>query len=120
MPQRELTLDKPRAIAYGLLFCLAVGMVLRAVPYGGPGGHRGGAGRYGSSGAEKRRLGLLVTFAAFFVFSGNMARIQPVRELFGRLLAHGVLPVSALTCQVISNVPAAILLSQFTDASGSC
>ena len=59
--------------------------------------------------------GLLVTFAAFFVFSGNMARIQPVRELFGRLLAHGVLPVSALTCQVISNVPAAILLSQFTD-----
>ena len=39
----------------------------------------------------------------------------PVRELFGRLLAHGVLPVSALTCQVISNVPAAILLSQFTD-----
>ena len=33
VPQRELTLDKPRAIAYGLLFCLAVGMVLRAVPY---------------------------------------------------------------------------------------
>ena len=116
MPQRELTLDKPRAIAYGLLFCLAVGMVLRAVPY--PVGLAVIAAALAVM--DHRALksvdwGLLVTFAAFFVFSGNMARIQPVRELFGRLLAHGVLPVSALTCQVISNVPAAILLSQFTD-----
>jgi hypothetical protein len=39
----------------------------------------------------------------------------PVRELFRKLLAHGVMPVAALTSQVISNVPAAILLSQFTD-----
>ena len=116
VPQRELTLDKPRAIAYGLLFCLAVGMVLRAVPY--PVGLAVIAAALAVM--DPRALkgvdwGLLVTFAAFFVFSGNMARIQPVRELFGRLLAHGVLPVSALTCQVISNVPAAILLSQFTD-----
>ena len=59
--------------------------------------------------------GLLVTFAAFFTFSGNMARIEPVRELFRRLLAHGVMPVAVLTSQVISNVPAAILLSRFTD-----
>ena len=59
--------------------------------------------------------GLLVTFAAFFTFSGNMARIDPVRELFRKLLIHGVMPVAALTSQVISNVPAAILLSRFTD-----
>ena len=59
--------------------------------------------------------GLLVTFAAFFTFSGNMARIEPVRTLFRQLLAHGTMPVAALTSQVISNVPAAILLSQFTD-----
>ena len=59
--------------------------------------------------------GLLVTFAAFFTFSGNMARIEPVRTLFRQLLAHGAMPVAALTSQVISNVPAAILLSQFTD-----
>ena len=116
VPQRELTLDKPRAIAYGLLFCLAVGMVLRAVPY--PVGLAVIAAALAVM--DPRALksvdwGLLVTFAAFFVFSGNMARIEPVRELFGRLLGHGVLPVSALTCQVISNVPAAILLSQFTD-----
>ena len=59
--------------------------------------------------------GLLVTFAAFFTFSGNMARIEPVRELFRKLLTHGAMPVAALTSQVISNVPAAILLSRFTD-----
>ena len=59
--------------------------------------------------------GLLVTFAAFFTFSGNMARIEPVRTLFRQLLAHGTMPVAVLTSQVISNVPAAILLSQFTD-----
>ena len=116
VPQRELTLDKPRAIAYGLLFCLAVGMVLRAVPY--PVGLAFIAAALAVM--DPRALksvdwGLLVTFAAFFTFSGNMARIEPVRTLFRQLLAHGTMPVAALTSQVISNVPAAILLSQFTD-----
>ena len=39
--------------------------------------------------------------------------------LFVRLLSHGTMLISALTCQIISNVPAAILLSRFTqDAHG--
>ena len=39
--------------------------------------------------------------------------------LFVRLLSHGTMLISALTCQIISNVPAAILLSRFTqDARG--
>ena len=58
--------------------------------------------------------GLLATFAAFFTFSGNLARLESVRVLFARLLSHGTMLVSALTCQIISNVPAAILLSRFT------
>ena len=63
--------------------------------------------------------GLLATFAAFFTFSGNLARMEPVRVLFARLLSHGTMLISALTCQIISNVPAAILLSRFTqDARG--
>ena len=63
--------------------------------------------------------GLLATFAAFFTFSGNLARMESVRVLFARLLAHGTMLISALTCQIISNVPAAILLSRFTqDARG--
>ncbi len=58
---------------------------------------------------------LLLTFVFFFVFSGNMARIDAVRELFSWLLQKSTLLFSVLSCQVISNVPSAILLSQFTD-----
>ena len=59
--------------------------------------------------------GLLLTFVFFFIFAGNMARIGAVRELFSLLLEKSTLLFSALSCQVISNVPSAILLSQFTD-----
>ncbi len=59
--------------------------------------------------------GLLLTFVFFFIFAGNMARIGAVRELFSFLLEKSTLLFSALSCQVISNVPSAILLSQFTD-----
>ncbi len=57
---------------------------------------------------------LLLTFVFFFIFSGNMARIDAVRELFSMLLEKNTLLFSVLSCQVISNVPSAILLSQFT------
>ena len=59
--------------------------------------------------------GLLLTFVFFFIFSGNMARINAVREIFAALLEKSTLIVSALSCQFMSNVPTAILLSQFTD-----
>jgi hypothetical protein len=58
---------------------------------------------------------LLLTFVFFFVFSGNMGRIDAVRNLFSGLLETNTLVISALSCQFISNVPSAILLSQFTD-----
>lgn len=57
---------------------------------------------------------LLFTFVAFFVFSGNMSRIPVVQEFFGYLMNKSPLLVSVLCCQVISNVPSSILLSQFT------
>ncbi len=60
--------------------------------------------------------GLLFTFVAFFVFSGNMARIPAVQNVFGGLMKSNPLLVAVLSCQVISNVPSAILLSQFTTA----
>ena len=44
-----------------------------------------------------------------------MARIEVVRSLFSSLLEGSTLVVSTLSCQLISNVPTAILLSQFTD-----
>lgn len=58
---------------------------------------------------------LLLTFVFFFIFSGNMSRIDAVREFFMVLLEKSTLVFSVLSCQVISNVPSAILLSQFTD-----
>lgn len=43
-----------------------------------------------------------------------MARIEPVKDLFFFFLNKSTLLFSVLSCQVISNVPSAILLSQFT------
>lgn len=58
---------------------------------------------------------LLLTFVAFFVFSGNLARIPAVDCLLRNALAGREYLVSLATSQVISNVPAALLLSGFTD-----
>ncbi len=57
---------------------------------------------------------LLLTFVFFFIFAGNMGRIGAVRCFFSMLLDRSTLLVSILSCQIISNVPSAILLSQFT------
>ena len=58
---------------------------------------------------------LLLTFVFFFIFAGNMARIEVVRTAFSFLLSKSTLLFSVLSCQVISNVPSAVLLSQFTN-----
>ena len=60
---------------------------------------------------------LLLTFVAFFVFSGNLARIESVSAAIRRLMAGREYLASLLTSQVISNVPAALLLSGFTSKS---
>ena len=106
----------PRLIVYLALFALSILIVFRGVPY--------------IVGLiviplvllflDRRALlnvdyGLLLTFCFFFVFSGNMGRIEAVREFFSMLLEKSTLIVSALSCQVISNVPAAVVLSGFTD-----
>ena len=57
---------------------------------------------------------LLLTFVFFFVFAGNMSRIEAVRAFFSGLLAKNTLIFSVISCQCISNVPSAVLLSQFT------
>ncbi len=58
--------------------------------------------------------GLLGTFVCFFIFAGNMGRLPLVRTFFSGLLEKNTLLTAVLSCQVISNVPSAILLSQFT------
>ncbi len=58
---------------------------------------------------------LLATFAAFFIFIGNMGRI-PVFSGFLKSVISGRECITAvLSSQIISNVPAALLLSEFTN-----
>lgn len=58
---------------------------------------------------------LLATFVCFFVFVGNIARIEAVREFFSEVLAEREVIISVLLSQIISNVPAAVMLSEFTE-----
>ncbi len=58
---------------------------------------------------------LLVTFLGFFVFIGNIQRIPAVHALLTGITGINPMLVAALASQAISNVPAAILLSRFTD-----
>ena len=110
------SIDKKRAVIYGALFALSIAIVFRGIPYQ--------LGLLIIPAAifflDRRALAdvdypLLFTFAAFFVFSGNVARIEAVRDVAEALLSKSTLLVSTLSCQLISNVPSSILLSSFTD-----
>lgn len=109
-------LPAKRTALYLALFAFSILLVFRVIPF-----YAGLAVvipvlAIADRGALRRvDYGLLLTFAAFFVFSGNLARIPAVQTFFAGLLAQNVLVVSALSCQCISNVPTAILLSQFTE-----
>ena len=58
---------------------------------------------------------LLLTFVFFFVFVGNMGAMEPVKALIGPLIEGREMIASVVLSQVISNVPAAALLSAFTE-----
>lgn len=58
---------------------------------------------------------LLGTFVAFFVFIGNMGRMEWFRALLDSVLLGREAVVAVAASQVVSNVPAALLLSGFTE-----
>ncbi len=58
---------------------------------------------------------LLLTFVAFFVFIGNVGRIPEFKNYLSRVIGNHECVTGILSSQVISNVPAALLLSGFTD-----
>ena len=58
---------------------------------------------------------LLLTFVFFFLLAGNVSRIGVVSDFFSMLLEKNTLLTAIASCQVISNVPSAILLSEFTN-----
>ncbi|MBQ3134557.1 MAG: citrate transporter [Oscillospiraceae bacterium] len=115
LPENYIRLPRRLTALYLVLFALSIAIVFRGIPYW--------------LGliiiplvllfVDRRALAavdypLLLTFVFFFVFSGNMARIDAVREMLSALLDKNTLLFSVVSCQFISNVPSAILLSQFT------
>jgi len=58
---------------------------------------------------------LLATFVCFFIVSENLGRVDTIRIFLQGLLDHSALLTAVGASQVISNVPAAVLLSGFTD-----
>lgn len=111
----KIELNGKRTALYLALFALAITIVFRGIPY-----WIGliiipavlfFADRHA---LESVDYPLLFTFVFFFIFAGNMARMDAVRDFFSTLLSKNTLLFSALSCQCISNVPSAILLSQFT------
>lgn len=58
---------------------------------------------------------LLLTFVGFFVFIGNMGRIPAFRAFLQEVVAGREVYAGIAASQIISNVPAALLLSGFTD-----
>lgn len=58
---------------------------------------------------------LLFTFAFLFIFVGNIGRIEVVQNFLAGLVSDNEVVASVLASQVISNVPASILIPNFTD-----
>ena len=58
---------------------------------------------------------LLATFAALFIFIGNIERISAFSNFLQSIISGHEIITSVVASQIMSNVPAAILLSQFTD-----
>ena len=59
--------------------------------------------------------GLLATFVALFVFVGNVGRLPVLHEALAAAVDGNALLAAVGASQIISNVPAAVLLSGFTD-----
>lgn len=116
LSDEKIVLDPKRTILYLMLFALSIVIVFRGIPYW--------IGLIVIPAVllivDRKALkmvdyGLLFTFVFFFIFAGNMARIDVVRDVFSALLEKSTLLFSVVSCQCISNVPSAILLSQFTN-----
>jgi Na+/H+ antiporter NhaD/arsenite permease-like protein len=102
-------------ISYSLMFVLALCAVGRLIPY-----YLVAAIILIATVALNPKLikqvdySLLVTFVFLFIFTGNMARVEIIKETLQNLIDGREFAVSIVTSQFISNVPATLLLTSFT------
>lgn len=113
----SIRLSKPRVAIYTVLFALCIAMTVDAVPY-----LMGMVAIVVVLAITDRRVfaktdyALVLTFVCFFIFSGNIAQIPAISQLFSDVLATcGAFVTSLISSQVISNVPSAILISHFSN-----
>ena len=113
--EEDEKIEPKKTVFYLALFALTILMVFRVIPY------------YvclpiiviaimttDRNALTKVDYPLLLTFVSFFLLAGNISRIEAVNTFFSSLLEKNALLTGILSCQVISNVPSAILLSEFT------
>ena len=120
LPEYELkreSLSSPvRLAVYGVLFVVCLLTVFHVIPYGITTVLVLAALLIMDRGLFRELdFGLLATFVFFFILSGNLSRVNAVSTFLQSLLSRSTLLTSAATSQIISNVPAAVLLSGFTD-----
>ena len=113
----EQTGTTKRLVFYCLLFVISLLSVLRVVPEWIPCLLAiAGTLLLQPKVLLKVDYGLLLTFVCFFIFIGNIGRVDMVRTWLETLLSGRELWVSYLTSQITSNMPAAVLLTDFTVA----
>ena len=114
---RESLSDPKKLVVYTVLFLLCLLTVFRVLPYPMLTALVIAAlAVMEPKLLKKLDIALLATFVCFFVVSGNLGRVEAVRSFLQTLLEKNTLLTSAAASQVISNVPAAVLLSGFTDS----
>ncbi len=112
----EVTMNKGKAIIYAILFVVCIATVFGVLPY------------YitlvivlvaalilDRNLFTKVDYSLILTFVGFFIFIGNMGKMDVVSTFLSNVVSGREILVSILSSQVISNVPAALLLSGFTN-----
>lgn len=109
-------ISRRTALFYGAVFLLSLLAVFRLLPWWLVLG-----ATVAAVAVADRRLfrsidySLFATFVFFFILVGNLGSLPVVRDILSRLLVGRELPVSILASQAVSNVPAALLLSGFTE-----
>ena len=116
--RQSCTIQKPLHLAiYFFCFLLCLLMVFHLLPYG--------LTTFlvaavcvllNKKSLQKVDYSLLLTFVCFFIFTGNLSRIPAVHQLLSHLLSQAPFLTAVGASQIISNVPAAILLAQITTA----
>lgn len=114
--ERNQQFNKKLLAVYGVLFVLSLLTVFRVIPY------------YITLGitvvsfliADAKTLrkidySLLLTFVFLFVFIGNLGEIPSINAFLKSIVTGNEVFVGIAASQVFSNVPAALLLSGFTD-----